>query len=127
MLAPTTIDLVATAGSFHAVQPPQLDRMMLFGFLASFATLVCLTQQREHRAFRLSLAICLAAMAVYGFLQGAWALGLVVGVWSLATARRWRRQRQMFLGTFRAWQSDVAQQANAWANDSRVSRMFGRN
>ena len=53
-----------------------MDTLMLFGFLSTFLTFVFFIYRNESRASMIALAICLAATAAYGFLQGAgrWAL-----------------------------------------------------
>jgi hypothetical protein len=72
---------------------PQLDRVMLFGFLAALFTLGCLPHVRRARGARLLLTMSLAAQTVYGFLSGAWPLGMVALVVSSMAARWWWRSR----------------------------------
>ena len=38
----------------------------------------------------LAFAFACAASSAYGFLQGAWPLGLVEAVWSVVALQRWR-------------------------------------
>jgi hypothetical protein len=104
-----------------------LDGLMLFGFFASFATFVCYLYQHQ-RGFILAMAVCLAAMAVYGLLQGAIALAIIASLWSAATFGRWRKQRKVRSSNPTSWQLTTALQPPAsWVSESRMSRMFGSN
>jgi hypothetical protein len=72
-----------------AANPPQLDRVLLLGFLAAFAWLVCWHEQRSSLAFSTGLVISSALLAVFGFLQpGAWPLGIVQAAWTVIAFRR---------------------------------------
>src|SRR5207302_3068375 len=83
----------AAAGARRPAVEPQLDVVMLFGFLAAFITLVCWLRRRRSRSVYLALAACLAASAAYGFLQGAWPLGILEAAWSAAAVHRWWAMR----------------------------------
>ena len=65
-----------------------MDCLMLFGFISTFLTLVFFIYQHQSRSALQMFAICLAAMAAYGLLQGAWGLGIIVATWSGATWTR---------------------------------------
>jgi hypothetical protein len=67
---------------------PQLDRLMLFGFLAAVITLACCVEHRPTRSWRIAFAICTTSLAVYTFLQGAWPAGIVLIAWSGVALRR---------------------------------------
>jgi hypothetical protein len=72
-----------------AANPPQLDRVLLLGFLAAFAWLVCWHEQRTSLAFTIGLLASSASLAVFGFVQpGAWPLGIVQAAWTVIAFRR---------------------------------------
>jgi hypothetical protein len=120
-MIPMSIHLVAyaAAGPAHAIAAPALDGMMLFGFLMSVFTLVVFLHQQQFGGALPLLAVCLGAMAVYGFVQGELATGVLVGLWSCATLRHWRRQRILLAD------KAEASEATDWAEESRITRMFG--
>jgi hypothetical protein len=89
-----TLSPIATAPVMHrfaAVPPPQLDVVMLFGFFISILTLLIWMHPAPSRLNTLAFAVSLAGLAIYGFLQGAWPLGIVAMIWSAAALMRWRR------------------------------------
>ena len=100
------------AGTSHV--PPQLDKLMLFGFMSAVGTLVCWHHVQYSRAMRLMLGICLLAMAVYSFLFGAWPAGLVLLVTSAATIYRWWAYRK-------AGGNDAGPAKRRWVPSSGVS------
>src|SRR5262245_29651540 len=58
--------------------PAQLDRLLLFGFLAMVATLICYVDRHRNRMFLCGLGICSLALAVFGFIQPrAWPLAIL--------------------------------------------------
>ena len=71
-----------------ATMPPQLDGLMLFGFLSAFVALVCWIYRNESRELAVAFALCLAATAVYAFLAGAWPVGIVQIAWSAIAMRQ---------------------------------------
>src|ERR1700722_9955666 len=85
--APGRIVAVAEMGTVHHAEP-QLDSLMLFGFLAAFLTLVFYLNRHQSKAIMAALAVCSAGTALYGFLQGAWPLGLLQAAWSAIALRR---------------------------------------
>jgi hypothetical protein len=72
---------------------PDMDVVGVLGFMTAILTLLFFMHQRQSSKAVLGLAICLAAMSLYGLLQGAWPLGLIELVWSVATLVRWRAGR----------------------------------
>ena len=109
----------------HPVVPsPELDRLMLFGFISAGLTLLFFKEQRQSRSAVLALAVCLLATAVYGFLEGAWPLGMIQSVWSVSIFRRWRSQRHFRLGK-RTRQTVSLPPPGDLRLESRISRMFG--
>jgi hypothetical protein len=89
--------LLAIALSHGAIPDPvpgQLDVVALFGFLAAFVTLIFVKEHRRHGAM-LGLSLSLAASAAYGFLSGAWPLGMVAIVVSAMALHRWRTGRRV--------------------------------
>jgi hypothetical protein len=67
----------------------QLDRLTAFGVLAVTAMLVCYAGERRSPWFVLGFAASCALTSLYGFLQGAWPIGLVEAVWSCVALHRW--------------------------------------
>jgi hypothetical protein len=119
----TFIGLIGTAStaSAHPLQQPQLDCLMLFGFLAMFATLTCAVTPHESRNKLLVFAFCLACCAAYGFLQGAWPLGMVESVWCAASLHQWvMKGRVPRLNRRR--NHDLA---STVVDESRMNRLFG--
>jgi hypothetical protein len=106
--------------AMHPAPVPQMDVASVFGFVFAVFTLALFVHQRESRAVVLALAVCLAAMAVYAFLEQVWPLGLVVIAWSAATFHRWRTH-QVKRSVFRFGTAPGGQ----WSAETRLSRMFG--
>ena len=95
-----TVSPIATAPVMHgfaAVPPPQLDVVMLFGFLISILTLLIWMHPVPSRLNTLAFAVSLAGLAVYGFLQGAWPLGIVAMIWSGAALMRWHQWKDIVI------------------------------
>lgn len=92
-LAPTIVTLAAmTAPVLRRAEPaPSIDAVALTGFLAMVALLGCRAHEGQGRRFTLGCAIAGVAAAVYGFVQGAWPLGIVEAVWAAGALRRWWR------------------------------------
>ncbi|MDP9175839.1 MAG: hypothetical protein M3O30_18530 [Planctomycetota bacterium] len=112
------------ASAAPTVPAPPLDGLMLFGFFMSIVALVCWGYERESKSFVMGLGVSLGALAVYAFLQGAWPLGILVAAWSVATVRRWWREKFVSRHKNRAaWLMDAAPEK--WTHESRISRMFG--
>jgi hypothetical protein len=107
--------------------PPQLDRIMVLGFFSSFVTIVCYFHRRQSRAFALGLAIGLAAMAVYAFLQAAWPVGFAEGIWSGAAFVRCYQWKKTIKRRSRELVEPVESRSGFVEMESRISRMFGRN
>jgi hypothetical protein len=83
--------LSAAAGftaAHHAVPAPPLNTVMLFGFLSVVAAAVCYLYRHDSRAAMFTFAASLAATGVYGFLEGAWPLGILETMWALGAARK---------------------------------------
>ena len=100
----------------------QLDSLLLFGFLSVFLTVVFYVNQDYSRANKLALAVCLAATAVYGFLQGAWPLGMIQTAWCVMTFQR------CFKPSKNKTESRPERAERIFIpidTESRISRMFG--
>jgi predicted branched-subunit amino acid permease len=105
------------------VPAPEMDGMLVFGFCIAFTTVVFLTYRREIKTRVPVLAVLLGASAAYGFLQGAWPLGLLLC--GLAGREVWCWWR----GLDRVDQSPQARKLShrlaVHVPESRMSRMFG--
>jgi len=69
-----------------------MDALTAFGLVSVTAMLVFYAFEDRSPHFILAFAAACAAGLVYGFLQGAWPLGLVEAVWALIAARRWQKR-----------------------------------
>lgn len=67
-----------------------MDILSLFGFLAVAAMLVFYTLEDHSPRFILWFAAACLLTSVYGFLQGAWPIGVLEAVWAYVALRRWR-------------------------------------
>ena len=85
--------IVAMATRFDRPMDPQWDQLTVFGFVSAFLTLGFYISRNQSRAAMLSLAICLAATALYAFLKGVWPLGAIQVAWSATTL--WRASQMM--------------------------------
>ena len=61
-----------------------------FGLFAVTAMLVCYALERRSRWYVLGFAAACALGSIYGFLQGAWAFGVVEAIWAVVALRRWQ-------------------------------------
>jgi hypothetical protein len=61
----------------------------LFGLFAVTLMVTCYALEKRHSIFILAFAVSCVLACVYGFLQGAWPIGLVEAVWSVIAIRRW--------------------------------------
>jgi hypothetical protein len=89
--------IIGNAGTTAHTVPgaaPQLDSVMLIGFLAALFTLLCFHEQSHARAFVLGLAIGSAVLAWYAFAYGAWPVAAIQVAWAIVTFRRWRRTKK---------------------------------
>src|SRR5208282_5073940 len=92
--APVVQRFVGLTTTSHVVAGPPMDTVMVFGFFCGFVALVSWMYQSESNAFTLGFSAGLAGLAVYGFLEGFWPLGIVQGIWSATIFQRWREQRK---------------------------------
>jgi hypothetical protein len=110
---------VAFPPHFHELPPPQLDALMLFGFLCALATLLCYMEQSRSRSFILAFAVCSALLAGFAFMKDAWPVGIVEAVWSSAAVWRWWAAGNYAL---RRWKKPPL---NPWQTESRIDHLFG--
>jgi hypothetical protein len=122
--APARIVAIAATGAVHQAAP-QLDSLMLFGFLTAFLTLVFCLNRHQSKATMAALAVCLAATAAYGFLQGAWLLGVIQIVWSAMALRQLFKPASDRAASQRPRQQLNDVMPSSLENESRISRMFG--
>jgi len=80
----------ATTISRHPaiVSQIHLDTVMLLGCLSALATGVSYIYRRRSRTAMLTFAASLAVTGLYGFVEGAWPLGLLESAWAIETTRR---------------------------------------
>ena len=106
-----------------AMPEPEFQTLMAFGAGSMALLLLCRMYQHEARAFAIGTVIFASMASLYGFLQGAWPLGIALGAYAIVSLRalvvsparvslqrRWRVQNAV---TLQPWEQ------------SRMSRMFG--
>ena len=109
-----------------AVNPPQLDRALLLGFLSAFAWMVCWHEQRVSRAFSGGLVVSSALLAAFGFIEpGAWPLGIVQAAWTVIAFRRCFKPMAKRLNRPEASAPERANVLGTIDLQSRKQRMFG--
>jgi hypothetical protein len=97
----------------------ELDFVMVFGAIAVVLTLFCRSHEHVFRWLAVGTVVGAMMAAVYGFIVGAWPLGLALGAYSIARfhstyvlrARGSMRRRTV---------------SPEWSEESRIERMFGR-
>jgi hypothetical protein len=110
-----------------AVQP-HLDVVMVFGFYTAILTLLCFEHRKRSINAYMAMSVCLAGMTAYAFLQGAWPLGMVESVMSVAAAREYFQRRQdRFSRPLHLHLVARREIRHILAAESRVSRLFGEN
>ena len=67
-----------------------MDALTLFGLASVTAMLLCYAFERRARWVTLLFAWACAASSLYGFLQGAWPIGVVEAIWALVALNKWR-------------------------------------
>jgi len=70
-----------------------LSPLTLYGLAAVSAMLVTYALEARSRWWVLAFALSCWLASAYGFLQGAWPLGLVEIVWGVVALARWRGRR----------------------------------
>ncbi len=110
--------LLATTKTVVSAPPAEMDQLMLFGFLAAFATLVVGLHAKQSKPAQAALAVCLSATAAYCFMQGAWPIGIMQGIWAAAVLRHSLRGKT-------AVRRAILPQRKICVDESRMSRMFG--
>lgn len=69
-----------------------MSRLSVFGLIAVGIMLLSHVFEERHRLFLLAFAGGCVLAAIYGFLQGAWPLGVVEAIWAAVAVRRWQRK-----------------------------------
>jgi hypothetical protein len=124
MNALALVNSVSYAAAIASRPPaPPMDVLMVCGFLTAILTLLLWMHQGRSRAAAMWLAICLAAMAVFGFLSGAWPLGFIIAAWSASAFSRWRNDR--YVGSAEIWRPVFRAfvTPGPWDAGSRVARI----
>ena len=67
-----------------------MDVLTLFGLFAVTAMLVCYAFEARSPWVTLAFAASCGLSSLYGFLQGAWPIGLVEGIWAVVALNKWR-------------------------------------
>ena len=67
-----------------------MDALTLFGLAAVTAMLLCYAFESRGAWVTLAFAFSCGASSLYGFLQGAWPIGLVEGIWAFVALNKWR-------------------------------------
>ncbi|HLF78203.1 MAG TPA: hypothetical protein VJB57_12015 [Dehalococcoidia bacterium] len=69
-----------------------MDFLTVFGVVAVGSMLLFYALEDRSAIFVLAFAIACLASSAYGFLQGAWPIGVVELVWAGVAAGRWKRR-----------------------------------
>jgi len=101
----------------------QMDGVMLLGFLSAFFAMAFYLNRNETRGAMMALAVCLAGTALYGFMQGAWPLGLIQAGWSIVTFRQAFKWKVHVKATRR--KAVLASIPKPLVSEARLRRMFG--
>ncbi len=67
-----------------------MDGLSAFGLFSVTAMLVFYAFERRSRWCILGFAMGCAFASAYGFLQGAWPVGVVEAIWAAVAVERWR-------------------------------------
>ena len=70
-----------------------MNKLSVFGLVAVTAMLVFYALEKRGPRYVFGFAVACAMASVYGFLQGAWPIGLVEAVWAVVALDRWRKAR----------------------------------
>jgi hypothetical protein len=70
-----------------------MSTLSLFGLIVVTGMLITYALEKRSHWYTLAFAFSCALGSAYGFLQGAWPLGLVEAVWALVAIRRWACER----------------------------------
>jgi hypothetical protein len=104
-----------------APNPPQLDRVLLTGFLAMVVWLVCYKDQRTSTAFMIGMVVSSAVLTVFAFIQpGAWPLGFVQATLTVAALLQRAKRNTPLPGL---WEAGGKQRG--LYEESRMHRLFG--
>ncbi|MDB5290402.1 MAG: hypothetical protein JWL69_1643 [Phycisphaerales bacterium] len=102
----------------------QLDLVMVLGAVVVVLMLFCRAHERLNRWLAVGTILGAMMAAVYGFMVGAWPLGLALGVYSIA------HFHSSFTPRVRGFQPRPTRRqtvSSQWNEESRIERMFGRN
>jgi hypothetical protein len=122
MNALALVNTVSYAAATASRPPaPPMDVLMVCGFMTAILTFLLWMYQGRSKAAGMALAICLAAMAVFGFLAGAWPLGFVVIAWSGSVFARWRKQSGAPDEEMERSAVRVLASPGLWHNESRIT------
>jgi hypothetical protein len=85
--------------------------------------LLCRSQEHHNRWLAVGTAIGAMMAAVYGFIAGAWPLGISLGVYSIAYFHSLFTLR---VGVFPRYPACRRTVSSEWNEESRIERLFGR-
>jgi hypothetical protein len=67
-----------------------MTALTLFGSFSVSAMVACYACEQRSHLFVLGFAFACTLSSVYGFLLGAWQIGVVGVIWAAVALRRWR-------------------------------------
>ena len=76
------------------VQPAGLSLLSWFGLIAAALMLITYALEEISHWFVIVFAAACVLGAVYGFLQGAWPLGILMALWAVVAYWRWHKRRR---------------------------------
>jgi len=75
------------------VENPGISLLSWFGLIAVALMLVTYALEHISHWFVIAFAVACLLGSLYGFLQGAWPLGVVLLLWAAVAYWRWHRRR----------------------------------
>jgi hypothetical protein len=102
----------------------EMDGTMVFGVLSAGMCAACYFQRHKGPVAMLTFAVSLAATGVYGFMEGAWPLGLLETAWAMDAARKGLKAQTPFLHRRHRPGAFVA---NLESRQSRYREIYGSN
>jgi hypothetical protein len=109
----------------HPTPGPEFETLMFVGATSVSVMLLAWLQERQSRHWALVRAVACVVAAAYGFLQGAWPLGIAAIAWAVSAVVKWRTARRPRTSPRMAKPAPTDAREREILMESRLSRMFG--
>jgi hypothetical protein len=109
----------------QSASPPQFETLMFVGAVAVVVMIFAWTHERASPAMALVRAGACIVAAAYGFLQGAWPLGIAALAWAVAAFWKWWTARQRHRTSAGRRHAAIDEREREMLLESRLSRLFG--